>query len=137
MADEYISREAAFNAILKLVPKVDDDGYCWVIRGDAAKAIDSIPAADVAPRCPHYIRNVHDRGDDSLCEKWGCEVKEAAPVRHGRWTRHYVGQENIPWGSDCSVCGEWLVIDRTVMNEKYHYCPNCGARLDLEEDDGV
>ena len=46
---EYIEREAAFNAILNLVPKVDDDGYCWVIRGDAARAIDSIPAADVRP----------------------------------------------------------------------------------------
>lgn len=47
MAD-CIEREAAFNAILKLVPKVDGDGYCWVIRGDAAQAIDSIPSADVA-----------------------------------------------------------------------------------------
>ena len=46
---EYIEREAAFNAILKLVPKVDGDGYCWVIRGDAATAIDAIPAADVRP----------------------------------------------------------------------------------------
>ena len=25
-------------------------------------------------KCPHYIRNVHDRGDDSLCDKWACEV---------------------------------------------------------------
>lgn len=50
---ECIEREKAFNAILKLVPKVDGDGYCWVIRGDAAIAIDSIPAADVRPvvRC--------------------------------------------------------------------------------------
>lgn len=47
MVSDYISREAAFNAILKLAPKVDDDGYCWVIRGDAATAIDNIPAADV------------------------------------------------------------------------------------------
>ena len=46
---EYIEREATFNAVLKLVPKVDDDGYCWVIRGDAATAIDSVPAADVRP----------------------------------------------------------------------------------------
>ena len=50
---EYIEREAAVNAVLNLAPKVDDDGYCWVIRGDAATAIDSIPAADVRPvvRC--------------------------------------------------------------------------------------
>lgn len=46
---ECIEREAAFNAILKLTPKVDDDGYCWVIRGNAATAIDNIPAADVRP----------------------------------------------------------------------------------------
>ena len=26
--------------------------------------------------CPHYIRNVHDRGDDSLCDKYVCEVKD-------------------------------------------------------------
>ena len=63
---EYIDREAAFNAILHLVPKVDDDGYCWVIRGDAARAIDSIPAADVRPiewipakeRLPQICTNV-------------------------------------------------------------------------------
>lgn len=49
MTKKYIDCEAAFNALLKLIPKVDDDGYCLVIRGDAATAIDSIPAADVRP----------------------------------------------------------------------------------------
>jgi len=67
---DYISREAAFNALLKLVPKVDDDGYCWIIRGDAATAIDNIPAADVRPvvlcRDCTYCR----KGKASLeCEK--------------------------------------------------------------------
>lgn len=60
---DYIFREAAFNAILKLAPKVDDDGYCWVIRGDAATAIDNIPAADVVEvvrckDCLHYEMGV-------------------------------------------------------------------------------
>ena len=71
---EYIEREAAFNAILKLVPKVDDDGYCWVIRGDAAMAIDSIPAADVVP------------------------------VRHGRWERKADPYGFFDTISVCSVC---------------------------------
>lgn len=31
---------------------------------------------EIKRHCPHYIRNVHDRGDDSLCRKFGCEVKE-------------------------------------------------------------
>lgn len=61
-----IECEAAVNAILSLVPKVDEDGYCWVIRGDAARAIDSIPTADVRPiewipvkeRLPQICTNV-------------------------------------------------------------------------------
>lgn len=44
---QCIERDAAFNAILNLVTKVDGDGYCWVIRSDAATAIESIPAATV------------------------------------------------------------------------------------------
>lgn len=31
-------------------------------------------AEEHAKQCQHYIRNVHDRGDDSLCDKWMCEV---------------------------------------------------------------
>lgn len=61
---------------------------------------------------------------------------DVVEVRKGRWIQHYVGQERTPWGSDCSVCGEWLVIDRLVMQEKYHYCPNCGAKMDGGADDG-
>jgi hypothetical protein len=40
-------------------------------------------------------------------------------VRHGRWRRYL---------SDplCSECGEFA---ETVTN----YCPNCGAKMDLEE----
>jgi hypothetical protein len=61
----------------------------------------------------------------------------AADVREnveGEWIQHYVGDGNFPWGSDCSICGEWLVIDRLVMQEKYHYCPNCGAKMGGAED---
>lgn len=25
-------------------------------------------------RCPHYIRNVHDEGDDSLCTVFSCDI---------------------------------------------------------------
>ena len=32
-------------------------------------------AKENAKQCPHYIRNVHNRGDDSFCDKWVCEVK--------------------------------------------------------------
>lgn len=43
-------------------------------------------------------------------------VADVAPVRHGRWVD----------GIRCSECGQ---VDWTKPN----YCPNCGARMDLEE----
>lgn len=45
---------------------------------------------------------------------------DVQPVRHGR----YIIDDN--GDSSCSECGEWY-LDVTK-----NYCPNCGARLDLE-----
>lgn len=45
---------------------------------------------------------------------------DAAPIRHGRWDFDMSGA----W---CSVCGEY-------SEGEYHYCPNCGAKMDGGED---
>lgn len=45
-------------------------GCVETLMNRAADAIEELQAA----KCPHYIRNVHDRGDDSLCNKFECEV---------------------------------------------------------------
>lgn len=50
-----------------------------------------------------------------------------------RWIRHEIGHKNIPWGFDCSGCGEWFVIDRKYIH-RYKYCPNCGARMERSEE---
>ena len=44
---------------------------------------------------------------------------EAEPVKHGRWIDTGSGQE-------CSICKE---IQYGYDNGR-HYCPNCGARMD-------
>ena len=44
---------------------------------------------------------------------------DVAPVRHGRWKRY---GRNL---GECSNCGE-------IVNIRYNYCPNCGAKMDLE-----
>lgn len=89
--NDYISRESAFNTILKLVPKVDNDGYCWVIRGDAAAAIDSIPAADVRPavrgkwkfisfmtvQCSNCREIFHELEGDNFCPNCGAMMEES------------------------------------------------------------
>lgn len=46
---------------------------------------------------------------------------EAEPVRHGRWTffKSIAGDE---YTFKCSICNEWA-------NQRYDYCPNCGAKM--------
>ena len=46
----------------------------------------------------------------------------------GKWVRHGIGHENVPWGFDCSACGEWFVIGDDTA-ERYNFCPNCGAKM--------
>lgn len=56
---------------------------------------------------------------------------DVAPVRHGRWE---CGEENSWW---CSVCDEEFYLeDGTPQENEYRYCPNCGARMDEEANDG-
>ena len=56
-------------------------------------------------------------------------VADVAPVRHGRWV-------SVPHklARICSVCNrdepyKFADIDADV----YDYCPNCGAKMDLED----
>ena len=46
---------------------------------------------------------------------------DAVPVRHGRWNCDMSGA----W---CSVCGEY-------SEGEWNYCPNCGAKMDGENDE--
>ena len=58
---------------------------------------------------------------------------DVAPVRHGEWLKaedDYCGLNII----QCSICHEeWCFeIDDDVIDLNYHYCPNCGAKIDKE-----
>lgn len=53
---------------------------------------------------------------------------DVAPVRHGRWE---------PGNPICPVCGEnkFKDLDADVWADwQPKYCPNCGARMDKEEE---
>lgn len=58
---------------------------------------------------------------------------DVEPVRHGRWEYN---AQTIHTQSlmRCSICG-WWTLDPSV-DGAYHYCPNCGAKMDLEEEHG-
>lgn len=46
---------------------------------------------------------------------------EAEPVKHGRWKKR---GRNL---GECSGCGEVVIV-------RYPYCPNCGAKMDEEDE---
>ncbi|MGN0663947.1 MAG: hypothetical protein ACI4L5_02620 [Negativibacillus sp.] len=53
---------------------------------------------------------------------------------HGKWEKSkddYCGLNIIK----CSLCREgWCFeVDDDFFDLNYHYCPNCGAKMDLEE----
>lgn len=52
---------------------------------------------------------------------------DAEPVRHGKWVCH---EDDIMSWYECSLCG-CEAFDVHGAN----YCPNCGAKMDLEDDD--
>lgn len=104
--DEYINREYAVDAVLDVyydTPDIDLSGEKF------EAAIRKIQAADVAP------------------------------VRHGRWE----SVKNPQWPAyshdKCSLCGWWntknaLCYDgRKKPGHSLNYCPNCGAKMDLED----
>lgn len=54
---------------------------------------------------------------------------DAAPVRHGKW--EYEPPTINTYGMlKCSKCG-WWTLDQSVC-DVYHFCPNCGCKMDLE-----
>ena len=60
---------------------------------------------------------------------------EAEHVKHGRWIS--VEDEEHPCDEwDCTACGQRRTflceMDADDMKEDYPYCPNCGAKMDLE-----
>lgn len=60
-----------------------------------------------------------------------CVLADVAPVRHGRWERHFSRPcvyADLFW--HCSVCG--YKNAESFADAYHHYCPNCGAKMDGE-----
>ena len=66
---------------------------------------------------------------------------DVQPVRHGRWieTTQPMGWEDVTC-AECSECGEDFVLDEWGMEDMknlMHYCPNCGAKMDGGDTNGI
>ena len=101
--DEYIKREAATNVACNILWNMND-----LSTSVMAKALNSIPAADVAP------------------------------VRHGRWlhTEEPLGWKDVDC-MECSACHDsWIIEEDYCFDDMplWNYCPSCGAKMDGGED---
>lgn len=68
-------------------------------------------------------KRFHERGDE-------CEF-EWKPIIQGRWL--FYEEPDGYYHTECSECGQWCDED-VFLKGKWHYCPNCGAKMDEVEE---
>ncbi len=105
---EYIEKEAILERLDGLLPKMemDPDGLHPVSLETVIRYIKNWPAADVAP------------------------------VVHGEWK--LIERENV-WGDmtkvfECTACNKSDVDGKGITRKSLH-CPNCGARMRVDEEE--
>lgn len=99
-----------------------------ISRKAAIEAFDRIPLPRIKGLGLELLISVSDA--KGVLE--GMKAVDAAPVKHGKWI------ENEGFDGDCyytcSVCHcDWTTIDGTPTENNMRYCPECGAKMDLEE----
>lgn len=108
MDDYYIRHSDAINVIVSQAAAGDGvEQYNIGIRR-AASAVDLIPAADVRPVVP------------------------------GTW--EHLNASTRSWRFRCSECGEVAYYPVPKYNAHgcgYHFCPNCGAKMEVTSDEQV
>ena len=102
---EYIEREALRDELLSISIDISNLYGCGVLEGldRATKRLNEQPAADVAP------------------------------VRHGKWIdlgKDYWERGRTSTRYKCSECGRRSGEKQVKL---YHYCPNCGAKMEVKE----
>lgn len=60
----------------------------------------------------------------------GMPAAYVVEVRHGRWNVVEALSDDIQTAGECNICGENINWFGKLPN----YCPNCGARMDKEDE---
>lgn len=78
-------------------------------------------------------REKYDAWDEIVDALENIPAADVAPVVHGRWIRPHWRNSN--YCCDCSECGGEAMHRDYQWNKNgiYPICPNCGAKMDIED----
>lgn len=91
----------------------------YISREAALTALQNPELFNVSPRFLQILREL--------------PVADVEPVRRGRWERCFEDWRQQIEGDKCSACG--FEYYGTGIS-RFHYCPNCGAKMDGGTDNG-
>ena len=127
---EYISKDRVKQFVCGHCNEVCSEKPCESSDCDWMAFIDKEPAADVVSK--GLYEQIKWERDVALAqlEEYGVSLGEKADVmkvRHGRWVNTHSDSEF----AQCSLC-KYPVYAAWIWNLT-SYCPNCGAKMDVEE----
>ena len=97
----------------------------YIKRDDALLAISYYPIENPEP--DDIIQAILETARKLIAR---INAADVSPVRHGRWIEYIeIGAMNNHY--ECSTC-HWKTPSFTIARES-NFCPNCGAKMDLEE----
>ena len=93
--------------------------------------VDSVPRSVYEQVC--WERDIAIKQLNEIGISLGEKIDDVKRIVHGKWISklnidHAAVEERV----DCSICGSAFSSMSFLC---YDYCPNCGSKMDLEDDD--
>lgn len=110
---EYISKQDVIDYLNGYLHSLGEDADTLFNRGQRRALINSI--------------------QDILAVK----AADVQAVRHGRWVAE--NQDNRGYADcfTCTNCKNYVYTYTLMRSCEFDYCPNCGARMDLKDDEPI
>ena len=95
---------------------------------------------------PRYIdadklsENMIERVNNPAIRSWLLSLINESPtadvaeVKRGEWIDESTVKEYYVDTYRCTLCGHTFVLDETPDELGYNYCPNCGAKMEGNDD---